>query len=77
MVKVNNIRKVRGFVFCDYYPDGGEEKGHLVISIKTREIVKSKSDICGGLSCAGHAKRAALEAVEQNPIPQEVIRYWY
>ena len=40
MVRLKNIKKSDGTIECDIYPEDSTLPGHVVVSIKTEEIIK-------------------------------------
>lgn len=42
MVLLKNVKKTNNIIECDYYPEGGESFGHVVIDVNKHDFVKSK-----------------------------------
>ncbi len=81
MVKINNIVKNGDTIECDYYPEGKNKKGHVVVSLITEDYVEL--DIVPEFehehykSYAAHAAHRLLEIAKLDNIPAETVVYWY
>lgn len=42
MVLLKNVKRTNNIIECDYYPEGGESFGHVVIDVNKHDFVKSK-----------------------------------
>ena len=82
MLRLKNIEKneEKGTIRADYYPEGSEERGFVVVDLKTEEILDCKitsyDELMG--TYRAHAKQALLRiANEEEVIPSEQLVMWY
>ena len=81
MVKINNIVRNRDTIECDYYPEGKDKKGHVVVSLVTEDYVEleivPEFENEHYKSYAAHAAYCLLELSTLDKIPEEYVVYWY
>lgn len=78
MVILRNIKRNENLIEADYFPDGGNLFGHLVVDTISGKLV-SYTDI-PGISYRGalhHGKRRLLKIKDLNPLPVEEKEMWY
>ena len=80
MVVLRNIMRnfEKGIIEADYHPDGGDLFGHVVVDIKTGEII-SMTEIVGiaWRSALAHARRGLADLSETAVLPEKKTIYWY
>lgn len=77
MLRLKNIRIGNGKAEADFYPEGSERAGHIVVSLENNEIIDCK-DVPGyGESYRGHAKQHLIKMAKENTIATERTVMWY
>lgn len=79
MVKLKNIKKSNNTIECDIYPEDSAFPGHIIVSIKTEEILSCKLpqgyEWC--LNHASHARWKLMEMLNNNEeITEEILVMW-
>ena len=80
MVVLRNIIRnlEKGIIEADYHPDGGDLFGHIVVDIKTGEII-SMTEIEGiaWRSALGHARQGLVILSKADVLPEKKTICWY
>lgn len=81
MVVLRNILKdsIRQIIEANYYPDGGEEFGHIVVDLSTGEIVyvTEKDGAPWRRSAVGHARSELMKMASLDTMPEKRTVCWY
>ena len=81
MVVLRNILKdsIRQIIEADYYPDGGEEFGHIIVDLSTGVIVSvtEKDGIPWKRSAVGHARSELMKIAVLDTMPEKRTVCWY
>ena len=80
MVRLKNIKKSDSTIECDIYPEDSTLPGHVVVSIKTEEIINCELpqnyEWCE--NHASHARWKLIEMLKNNEkFPEERLVMWY
>ena len=80
MVVIKNIKRnfEKNTIEADYYPDGGNLFGHVVVDIITGEII-SMTEIEGiaWRSALGHARQGLVILSKADVLPEKKTICWY
>ena len=77
MVRLKNIQFLDGTAEADYYPEDGLEKGHIVVSIKTEEILRFERAGNMGDSYLGHVRARLVQMYKEGNTQKECLLMWY
>lgn len=77
MLRLKNIKIGKNKAEADFYPEGSNKAGHIVVNLENKEIV-SCEDVPGfGESYRGHAKLHLLKMAKENNTATERTVMWY
>lgn len=75
ILKNNNQNKIE----ADYYPDGGNDYGHIVVDFSTGDILSVTEN--GGIpwkgSAVGHARSELMKISSLDVLPKQRTVCWY
>ena len=77
MLLLKNIRIEREIAEADFYPEGQENAGHIIVDISSDEIISCKEVPGYGASYAGHARKRLIQMAKENDHREECIVMWY
>lgn len=75
MVVLRNIKKTGNNIETDYYPEGGNEKFHMVLNISDGSIVEHNGNEFS--MSPAHVKRELLRLSKTETLPKEKTLLWY
>lgn len=79
MLKLKNLRKTESIIEADFYPEDSKKAGHIVVSLKSEEII-DHTDPQGyenDFSYAAHARQNLVKLAKQDSLPDEWTVMWY
>jgi hypothetical protein len=78
MVTLKNIKINPDTAEADYSPEDSNWWGHLVVDLKSREIISRDDNPEYWCSCyAGHARNRLIELSKEEKIPEKSVVMWY
>ena len=76
MLRLKNIKVRNDYAEADFYPEDGNEAGHVVVDLTSGEIT-SCVDVPGyGASYSGHARQRLVSIAKQNTDCSECLVMW-
>lgn len=77
MLRLKNVKIGNKIAEADFYPEDGEEHGHVVVDLSSEELV-SCTDVPGyGASYRGHALQRIISMADDNDTRSECLVMWY
>ena len=77
MLRLKNIRIGDGKAEADFFPEGIEKSGHIVVDLSSEKIVSCETVIGYGESYQGHAMRHLIKMANENDKSTERTVMWY
>ena len=79
MITLRNIKETENSIECDFWEEQRNEKCHMVVDKKTKEII-SKSAPDGykiGLMSPAHVRAKLESLIGTEEMPEVVVHMWY
>lgn len=77
MLRLKNIKIGNEYAEADFYPESGQESGHIIVDLSIGEIV-SCIDVSGyGASYRGHALQRLVKMAQEKDTRTECLVMWY
>lgn len=77
MLRLRNVKIGSKYAEADFYPEDGQEFGHVVVDLSDGEIT-SCAEVSGyGPSYKGHARQRLVEMAQKNDTRSECLVMWY
>jgi hypothetical protein len=78
MVTLKNIKINPDTAEADYSPEDSNWWGHIVVNLKSREIIScDRHPEYRNSSCASHARNRLIELSKEEKIPEKSVVMWY
>ena len=77
MLRLKNVKIGSKYAEADFYPEDGQESGHVVVDLSNEEIVSCVDVPKYGASYRGHALHRLVKMAEENDTRSECLVMWY
>lgn len=77
MLRLKNVKIASEYAEADFFPEDGEEFGHVVVDLSTEEISSCDNVPGFGPSYVGHARQRLVRMAKEKDHRNECIVMWY
>lgn len=77
MLRLKNIKIENGIAEADYYPEGGEVHGHIVVDVESWEYIQGDAVPGFGTSYLGPARRHLIRMAKNGETDKQRLVMWY
>lgn len=77
MLRLRNVKIGSEYAEADFYPEDGQEFGHVVVDLSSWEIAFCAEVPGYGPSYKSHARQRLVEMSKKNDIRSECLVMWY